>query len=366
MNGPEKKLLILYATAGSGHKKAAEAIERAAKAEFSSIEKVDVISFMPAISAKLYSDGYLFLIKHMPNLWGIIYFLSDTPILSWFNVHLRRFLNRILCSSLIEYLLKNQPDIIISTHFLASEIVSYSKLKHGLKSKLINVVTDFGVHNFWIVPNANIYCCASQATKDILVSKGVLEPNIKITGIPLDEKFIKSVDISSAARDLKVNPELFTVLVITGGIGAGPIEKIVESLKDDVQLLVVCGNNSRLQDKITNKHYPNVRVFGYVDFVERLMALSNVVVTKAGGLTITESLSMKKPMIFFFIVPGQEKINAQTVTSQGAGIIASSPIDIKTAVLSFKTDLNKLDNYSKHTASLSKPNSAREIVLLAK
>ena len=359
-----KKILILYATAGAGHKKAAEALLNAAKNKSYDLRSLDIIDFMPPLTKKLYSDGYLFLISKFARLWGFFYFVSDTPWLSIFNVHLRRWIDSITCCRLIEFIRKEEPEAVISVHFLASEIVSYAKQKFNLKTKLITVVTDFGVHNFWINPKTDLYCCASQATLEDLVNKGIPQERIKVTGIPVDEKFTKPLDKDLIRAEFGVDENKFTVLIITGGIGVGPIEEIVDLLKDQIQLLVVCGNNKNLQEKLAQKKYPGVRVFGFINYVEKLMSVSQLIVTKAGGLTVTESLTSGLPMVFFFLIPGQELINAKTISGEGAGLIARSPEDIREIILKFKNNPDILSAYKDNVLSLARPGSSAQIISL--
>ncbi|HQP91201.1 MAG TPA: glycosyltransferase [Candidatus Omnitrophota bacterium] len=361
---PDKKILILYATAGAGHKKAAEALGHGLKERYPGARLADIIDYIPSINAKLYNDGYSFLIKHFPGLWGFIYFLSDTPYLSLVNVVFRKFFNRLMCGRFIKMLMDERPDQIISTHFLTSEIVSYCKKELGLGSLLTTVITDFGVHNFWIEEGTDIYCCASESTKDILLSKGMEGKKIKVTGVPLDEKFLKIQDKRSICTELGLESGVFTSLIITGGIGAGPIEEIVDDIREMSQVLVVCGNNKRLYDRLVSKNYKNVKVFGFIDFVEKLMTVSDIVITKAGGLTITESLAKEDPMIFFFLIPGQESINALTICSGGAGLIATKQNDIKRAVLGFKSDPEMLKCFREKAKELSRPDSVKSIVSL--
>ena len=145
-----KKILIAYATAGSGHRKAAEAIAHTAAARGHKVEIADIVASMAWLSRKIYSDGYLFLISQCTPVWGLVYGLSDTPCLRIFNVHLRRFIDGWMGRHFIRRLLRERPDVVISTQFLASELVTIAKIKHGLKTRLVTVVTDFGVHNFWV------------------------------------------------------------------------------------------------------------------------------------------------------------------------------------------------------------------------
>jgi processive 1,2-diacylglycerol beta-glucosyltransferase len=359
-----KKIFILHASAGSGHKKAAEAIEKTAKNQGLDVEVKDVASFMSPFSKWLYCDGYLFLISKMAWLWGVFYFLSDIKIFSLVNVYLRRFADAVMCRRLTAYLLKEKPEVVVVTQFLAAEIVSMAKIKYGLNCRLITVVTDFGVHRFWINPETDMYACATLATKKILLDQGVVENRIAVTGIPLDEKFTRSLTQAETREEFYLDKRKFTVLIATGGIGVGPIEDIVELLKETAQLLVVCGSNKNLYDNLAKKNYRNVRIFGFVDFMQKLMKASDVIVTKAGGLTVTESLAMGLPMVYFFLIPGQEEINARTLAAEGAGFIAKSPEEIKQFVLTLKNNSALFETYKSKALSLAKPDSCKAILSL--
>lgn len=359
-----KKILIVYATAGAGHKKAAEAIYHEARQMSDFVQMVDIVSFMSPLSRKIYSDGYALLISRFVGLWGVVYFLSDTPFLKVFNVHLRRFFDKVICRKFIDFLEEEKFDIIISTQFLASEMVGYAKAERGLKARLITVVTDLGVHNFWINPLTDIYCCAAESTKRILRKKGIGQESIRVTGIPVDGKFLTTPGRDSLCAEFKIKSDLFTVLVMTGGVGIGPIEQIVAQVRGAGQILVVCGNNRSLYGNLLKRNYPDVYVFGFVDFVEKLMKVSDLIVTKAGGLSVTESLTSGLPMIFFFLIPGQERINAETIASLGAGLIATSADKIKDEVLKFRNDPDLLARYKEAALALSKPLAARQIVSL--
>jgi processive 1,2-diacylglycerol beta-glucosyltransferase len=357
-----KKILILYATAGAGHKKAAEAIYHEAKSRSLDVELVDIINYMPPLMARLYSDGYALLITRLVWLWAFFYYISDAAYLSLFNVHLRKFMNARACNKLVKFLENKKPDIVISTHFLASEIVSTAKQKLKVNSKLISIVTDFEVHNFWIAPQTNVYCCATESTKQILIKKGISESQIKITGIPVDPKFLATQDKNELTHEFKLRNDLFTILIVTGGIGAGPIEEIVELLESDAQLLVVCGNNKKLYGSLQQKKFPNVRVFGFVDYMQKLMKASDCIITKAGGLTVTECLTMGLPMIFFYLIPGQEEKNANTMAAYGAGVVALTLPQIKAAALRFKNDPKVYGSFKNAAISLARPNSCQEIL----
>ncbi|QAT17002.1 monogalactosyldiacylglycerol synthase [Candidatus Velamenicoccus archaeovorus] len=359
-----KKILILYATAGSGHKKAAEAIFHKAKSAYRNVHTADVVKYMPFLVRKLYSDGYTFVISHLPWLWAVMYRLSDSPRLSWINVGLRRFMDVMACRSFVRFLLDEDPDIIISTQFLASEIAAYAKIKKRLKARIITVVTDYGVHNFWVNPGTDLYCAAAPSTKDILMKKGISESQIVVTGIPLDEKFLHVDEAAAVRKKLEVKEGVFTVLVATGGIGIGPIAEIADRLKNDAQLLVVCGHNKKLHQALTDMRHPHIKAFGFVDNMQELMRVSDVMVTKAGGLSVTEALNMELPMILFCLLPGQETINANTMQALGAGRIVSGLEAIEKEVLDFKKNEQKLYAFRANCRALARPASTVDIVNL--
>lgn len=359
-----EKILLLYATAGSGHKKAAEAMKSSLLNNGYLVEMVDILDYTSKVVKFLYSEGYIYLMIHFRWLWGILFFLSHTPLLYPLNVAFRRFINARLFSAFTENLIFKNPKTVVSTHFLASELVSYAKQKYGVTSKLITVITDFGVHNFWISPMTDFYCCATESTKKILRLKSIPVEKIKVTGIPLDEKFLRKLDVNYLRGSFMLEKDKLTVLIVTGGTGAGPIEKIVDLLKDDFQILVVCGNNAHLYTLLLEKKYPNVRLFGFIDYMHELLEVSDVIITKAGGLTITEALNKKLAIIFFFLVPGQELINARTLAGLKAGIIAETPAEIKDLVDKLKKSPETLTELKDKAASLARPHSCEEIIKL--
>ena len=356
------KILIAYATAGSGHRKAAEALVHAAAGQGVSVGLVDIVEHMPWLGRKMYSDGYMLLISQCTPLWGLLYWLTDIPGLRLLNVHMRRFVDGLVCRRFIRYLLRERPDVVIATQFLASELVTIAKIKYGMKTRLVTVVTDFGVHNFWINQGTDLYCVAADATKKILIRKGVAPDCVAVTGIPLDKKFTVPLDRRAVMAKWRLDPERFTALVVTGGVGIGPIEEVVRQLKDETQLLVVCGTNERLRRKLAAEDHPNVRVFGFVDFMHELMSAADVIVTKAGGLTVTESLTKHLCCVFFYIIPGQEERNAKTITQHEAGFFEHTARRVARRIRQLKADPQLLASCRAHARDLARPSSCQDIL----
>jgi processive 1,2-diacylglycerol beta-glucosyltransferase len=358
-----QKILILYASAGAGHKKAAEALADAAQSQGKDVVSRDIVDFMPSLTRWCYTKGYTLAITKFLWFWGLLYKAFDAPWLSLMNVRLRKFVNAIVCHKLIKYLKDEKPKVVISTHFLASEAVSYLKEKHPFKASLTTVVTDFGVHNFWIAPRTDLYCCASQESRQALLRRGIEDERIKVTGIPLHQKFRGYRDREEVCQKLNIKSDCFTVLIATGRFGAGPIEKALAMFKEDqIQFLVVCGHNAKLYNSLQSKNFAFVRLFGFVENMEELMAVSHLMLTKAGGLTVTEALNTGLPMIFFFLVPGQEMINAKILETAGAGSIVTSLKGLRETILRFRENAGYLASFKEKALSLAKPDSCQHIL----
>ena len=277
------------------------------------------------------------------------------------------------------------PDVIISTHFLVNELTSYLKENGQIKTKLISIVTDFGVHNFWVAKNIDTYVVACKETEKILISKNIAKEKIRVLGIPIRGQFQRKLDKKSIKEKLGIEfenfsptpeshvskkealvarPLNFTILILTGGIGMGPISQIVKLLSASVNVIVICGNNSKLYNQLKNADFKNVIVLGWIDNVEEVMAASDLVITKPGGSTISECLIMNLPMIFFSIIPGQELQNAQILSEYGLGFIIKRPRDIKEKVLYLKDNPEEIEAIKKKISAFRFGNSSHKILEL--
>jgi processive 1,2-diacylglycerol beta-glucosyltransferase len=360
------KIFIIYASAGFGHKKIAEAVNEVAVLTYpgSDVRLIDALDYATSFFKFTYTKGYIFAVSKLSWLWAMLFFLSDTKSLRLINDNFRRFTNKYFCSKFLNFLKEEQPDFIISTHFLVNELVSLLKEEKGVKTKLISIITDFGVHNFWLAKNVDIYVAASQLTKKMMVSKNVNEKNIKVLGLPVRRQFEKNIDINSVRERLKIAPGRFTVSILTGGIGMGPIYKIVKLLEDRINVIVICGNNKKLYQNLKIINYHNLTVLGWVDYVEEVMAVSDLIITKPGGSTISECLIMNLPMIFFSIIPGQEAYNAEVVSKCGLGYVLKKPKEIVSKVLYFKDSPNEIKNIRSKISEFKKASSSSSIINL--
>jgi len=358
------KIIITYASAGAGHLKAAEAIFRYIRHNYQDIdaEILDVLDASTPFFRNSYNWGYNFLIRRAPFIWAAAFWLTSVGPLRFLTRALAFFLNHSNTKDFARLLTAKNADYIISTHFLASEIAARLKNKKIINSTVITVITDFGVHPFWLTKGTDRYIVASPFTKKLLIKEGIEENNIKCFGIPVDLKFSKSFDRVDLRQRLGIAEDEFTLLVMTGSFGIGPIEKIVRILAGKIRILAVCANNKRLFDSLGSKNYPGLKVLGFVDNVEELMAASDVMITKPGGLSISELLCMELAPVFICAIPGQEAANALALKEEGIGVSASCAKEASDIVLKYKGNPEMLKHIKQKIGLLRKPSAAKELV----
>jgi len=223
------------------------------------------------------------------------------------------------------------------------------------------VVTDYGVHAFWFSKGVDLFVVGSNLTKQNMVKEGMSASRIMDFGIPVNKKFLGSFDKPALRRKLRLNPSRFTVLVSTGSFGMGPVEKILEILPSDIQVMVVCANNKALYQRLRGNKHPNLFLFGFVNNIQELMAVSDCIIAKPGGSTIAEGLVMELFPIFAVAIPGQEMENAKILAESGVGLYATDIERIVSAVLDFKNHPEKLARAKEAIRKIKKPNALEEI-----
>lgn len=351
------KVFVVYASVGAGHCKSAEATYNYFKKSNPAIEirLIDALDYSSIWFKNIYVNGYAWLVKYTPWLWGWAYYLTYRKSLRSFLGPIHFLINRLHTAKFANLLISEKPDFIISTHFLSSSAISCLKKRKQITSQWITVITDFGLHPFWLSQGTDIYIVASEFSRQQLLLNGVLEDKIKVLGIPIEEKFLLKYDRSHLFKKFELDPNKFTVLIVTGSFGIGPIEKIVDLLYKDVQILVVCARNKSLFSRLQKKNYLHLRVFGFVDNIEELMAVSDIIITKPGGLTISELLSMELAPIFICAIPGQETLNLEALKMLGIGSKIEDPLKIRDAVLDYKVHPEKLNSIKANIAKVKKP-----------
>lgn len=367
-----KKVIILYASAGLGHQKAARAVKEAYRLSPGGVQvqTMDVLTFALSFFGGFYRQLYLFLIRYFPWFWGFLYYGSDIGTVYAVLKPLRRVMNGSLLTGLEDWLAREDPGVIIATHFMPVEVVSHLKEKSKIGSRLITVVTDYLPHCIWTAKNVDAYAVAIDETKEALIARGVAGTKIHVLGIPVEEKFLQKHSKEELAAKLNIRGDIFTVLLTSGGAAIGGTETMVKGLLGlgkSVQVLVVCGTNQRLFKRLEtlSQDHGSLKIFGFVNNMDELMEVSDVVIGKGGGLTITEAFAKGKPVILFQSVPGQETRNVFCVEKYQAGYAARSSREVVARVEELMNAPEKLDRLRAGIRRISNPKAAEAIVRLA-
>jgi processive 1,2-diacylglycerol beta-glucosyltransferase len=333
-----KKILIAYATAGIGHKKAAIAIKKAfdeAGPKDTEVKIIDALDYATPFFKKSYLDTYLLAINKLSTIWGTMYYITDNPIVNIFIKPLRKINNRFYAGKLRAFLLEEQPDVMISTHFFLPEAIYDLKDSGKLKSKILTVVTDYRLHSWWVADCIDMYAVASDEARKDLLKWGVPGSKIRVMGIPVEPVFSRRQDKAAIRAKYGLKDDIFTALIMSGGFGVGPIEGIVravDGISKPAQAVVICGHNEELvkqMEALKPSLKIDLKVLGFVDNVYDFMEVSDVLISKAGGITVTEAMAKELPVIIIKPIPGQETRNSDFFTSHGAAIRVNDVSEIK-------------------------------------
>ena len=359
------KILVIHATAGAGHKKAAEAVFYGLSAKGGHDARlVDALNYTNPFFKQTYPWFYGFLVTRLPVVWGLFFDVLDIQWLQPLVRLVRRLYNGLNAKALEKFLIDEKFDVVITTQFLSAEVSAHLKRTGKISSRIICVVTDFDVHHIWVNQGIDIYTAACSYTRDKLTTLGVRPEAIREIGIPTDPRFSQKQDAAALRTKLKLKEGLFTVLIATGSFGMGPIEALMELLKD-YQLLVVCGHNKGLYHRLAPKASANTHVFGLVDNMDELMSVANVMVTKPGGLSIAEALVKELPLVFFSAIPGQETNNIKVLSSYGVVAETQSSLPrIKETIDQWQANAHSLKAVKDRMSQLAKSNAVADIVAL--
>jgi len=366
------KVIIAHAYAGIGHKKAAEAVDQALRdLGETDVTTVDVLDYSNPFCKLLYPRFYLFLINRASFLWGLLYYFFDLRFIGSFFIPLRRFLHNINAGRFKQFIVYEKPDVVICAHFFPSDVVASLKRKDLFKGRLVTLITDLIPHSFWMVKHSDYFIGAIERTKKDLLRRGIDEKRVKVLGIPCDPVFGVSKDKKKISGQLGIKENFFNVLIMSGGFGTGPIKGIIKSLsalecelRDKVQLIVICGKNKKLfgeLDSLKKDLKVKLSVFGYVNNVDEFMEASDCIVTKSGGLTTSEALSKKLPMIIIKPIPGQESRNCKILVGYGTAVRADRVSQVRGYVRDFLEFPEKIFGMKTRMNFLSYPSAARDI-----
>ncbi len=322
------RILVLYASGGIGHRRAAQALVKAFQqrgAEEVQIE--DALDHGATIYRQLYTGFYHELSEKAPALWEYAYHLTDKTEKddTHFVNELRIFLDRLAVTELDELVSAFKPDAIVCTHFLPMHVLGHYKQKDKLRVPLYGVVTDYTGNAKWVCPEIDHYYVAVPKTAQMLVERGAEESRITITGIPIDPAITEPKDSPSMRQKHQI--ERAPVITLIGSaLNVERVRHMVMNLLTcglSGTLFVVAGRNYELQDTLTDLQSTptlDLRVLGFVDYLDDLITASDLIITKSGGLIVSEIMARHTPMVVIDPIPGQEHWNADYIVSVGAGV----------------------------------------------
>lgn len=369
-----KKILITYGTAGEGHKRAAFAIKEAfdvLSPTDCEVKIVDTLDYTNPFFKWFYPRCYIFMVSYIPTIWGFFYYLLDFKCFYPVVRFVRRIVNKKNTKAFEEFLADYKPDAVLTTHFLASEVIANLKRQDRIKTKLVTCVTDFRMHSFWYSEQTNHFLVGFSETKTDLVKKWKIPADkIDILGIPIHPEFYISKNKDEIRARMNISKDLFTVLITGGGFGVGPIMslvKILSKLDIPLQILVVCGHNEKLRsqiDKLSTIDYrlsTIVKSFDFIDYVDELMLVSDVGITKAGGLICSEALARWLPLIIISPIPGQEGRNCKLLLRNNVAFKINRPVQAIRVIRKMYSDPKILEEMREHIMRIRKENPAENI-----
>jgi processive 1,2-diacylglycerol beta-glucosyltransferase len=365
------KLLILAASAGAGHLRAAQALEAAAKEMRPDLEvrNHDALDFTPKIFKKWYAQSYLQAVNHIPKVWGYFYEYYDKKSGSSKTAKVIRILDRFNAGGLYKLVEEYRPDRILTTHFLPSNVLLSSKRKERAALPPISVcVTDYDIHFFWIHEQVSRWYVGSEEVRWQVHRKGIPLERIIVTGIPIHPVFSKEKSRATAAIAAGLDPGMPTVLVLSGGFGVGAVaDTVAEVMKapGNFQVAVVCGRNEDLKKQLSALQAPSgkrLEVRGFVTDMENYLTSADFVVTKPGGLSVSEAIARGCPIVAYAPIPGQEERNCDHLMESGAAVKAKDPATLEFKIRQLLSDENMRRRMADAARRISRPRAAFDII----
>ncbi|MBQ8509674.1 MAG: galactosyldiacylglycerol synthase [Clostridia bacterium] len=365
------KALVLSVTAGQGHNATAKALCAYLQSIGCEAEMLDTLDYVSHHLGETVSKGYLFVASNAKLAYKGGYRLAEKRKKSKTDVSPTRATGQILSRKLLRFINSYKPDVIICTHIFAGIIIDVLKEKSEINAKTIGILTDFAFHPYWeeganldyvVTPNEQIL---AQARK-----KGFSDHQVLPLGIPIHPKFSSGIPQAEARAELGLDIDKRTVLLMGGSMGYGHMESTLETLDSvphDFQIITVCGNNTAAKAKIdsmtTKKRILNL---GFVNNVELLMDASDCIISKPGGLTTSEALAKRLPMIIVNPIPGQEDRNTEFLTNNGAAMAVTSTSPLDEVMFQLFENPRRVEVMRQAIDLIAKPNSTRDICEFAK
>ncbi len=361
------RILFLSASVGVGHTAAAAAVENALAEIDPAIETqtIDSYKYAANVFSKVVANGYIGMVKNVPQLYRFIY---DRAERSRDIPAFRRWVSQYTAANLRALVSERKPDLVVCTHAFPCGVMAEYKRQFDPALPVVGIVTDFVVHPFWIYNNIDAYAVATPEMRQTLLTRGVKRERIVVSGIPVDPRFGRPrLAVAELRAALGLPADRRIVLMMGGGLGIGPLDRMIRSLgRVDVPVAgaIIVGRNGRVEKRVLaaaeQTDYP-LRVFGFVDNVYDYMHASDVLLTKPGGLTSSEALAAELPMVLVKPLPGQEERNTRYLVSRRAAVRAKGERQLVQLVQEILTSSERRAQLRTQIEDLRRPDAARTV-----
>lgn len=364
------KVMLLYANAGNGHRRAAEALQVVCEADerFSEVLLVDVLHYTNKVFQELYANLYIEAVKTAPAIWSWAFDETDQP---WRRDRGRLRMQRLNSQPLKKKILNFDPDMCICTHFMPADIIAHLIDRDRFSCHLSVVVTDYYAHATWLCPYVSRYFVAKEEIREQLNSIGYPAERISMSGIPVDPVFSRERDVTALRKKHDVNPELPLVLLSAGAFGVmsgDDLMRILCGIDVPCELVVVCGRNEKLKKQV-NARVEDLKgsrvkfhILGFTTEMDEWMAMASLYVGKPGGLTTSECLACSLPMVIWEPIPGQEVYNTNYLLENGVAIVPDSARTLSYRINELLKNPQALERMSAAASSIAHADAARVIV----
>src|SRR5688500_15951871 len=367
------RILVLSASVGAGHMRAAQAVELTLRelAPDAEVKNLDVLTLTNAAFRKIYGSAYLDLVNHAPYVLGYLYDLMDRPRRAGSKRdRLRVAVEKLNLNKFCDLIEEGRWDVAVNTHFLPAEIIASLRRKGRCNLPQITVTTDFETHRLWVNEPCDAYTTATEEGAANLQKWGVPAEHVHVTGIPIHPVFSRPKDRAGCMKSQGLVGDRPVVLQLAGGFGVGPIGQRFSAILEvptPLEVVVVCGKNAEAKAEMQQVAVPprhRVKVLGFTTEIDELMAVADVVVSKPGGLTTSEVLARGAAMAIVNPIPGQESRNADYLLENGAAIKINNAATLPFKLGRLLGDKGRLEGLKERARRLGKPGAAYEVARL--
>lgn len=390
------RVLILSATTGGGHMRAANALSEYIKSQEPDSEILieDTIQYVSPFLNKAVTGGYVYLATKTPKIFGYLYRNTDKDTAINKTVEISTAALRTKLEPLVSDF---KPDIVVTTHPFAAEIFTALKTKENLNIPIINIVTDFAIHKTYISNGVDAYIVSSHEMINQMVDRGVERVRLYPYGIPVKQEFFKKIDRKAAFESECMNPDIPTILIMAGSFGVTDVLKIYHKIvksPENFQIIVITGKNEKLYEtfdrylskislnnslldieessrpkslsRLSRHRKPSkpTKLMYYTDEVEKYMHMADMIVTKPGGLTVSEAVAVGLPMGIFKAIPGQEEQNADFLVRGHMAVRLEKDNTCTKIITDLISHPEKLQSMRDSIQQFSRGNSSANIYLL--